>query len=73
VGFVVEKVALGLAYSEYFGFCCQCSFHQILHSHNHPLQVQQTKSGRRASEPSMDSTPHYANKKKLKELFTIME
>jgi hypothetical protein len=39
VGFVVDKVALGQVFSEYFGFPCQFSFHQILH-HNHAGQVQ---------------------------------
>jgi hypothetical protein len=34
VGFVVDKVALGQVFSEYFGFPCQSSFHQILHRHN---------------------------------------
>jgi hypothetical protein len=28
--FVVEKVALGQVFSEYFGFPCQISFHQLL-------------------------------------------
>jgi hypothetical protein len=39
VGFVVNKVALGRVFSEYFGFPCQSSFHQILHHHNHPGQA----------------------------------
>jgi hypothetical protein len=39
MGFVVDKVALGQVFSEYFGFPYQLSFHQILH-HNHPGQVQ---------------------------------
>jgi hypothetical protein len=39
VGFVVDKVALRQVFSEYFGFPCH-SFHQILHPHNHPGQVQ---------------------------------
>jgi hypothetical protein len=40
VGFMVDKVASGLVFSEYFGFPCQnCSFHQLLHHHNHPGQV----------------------------------
>jgi hypothetical protein len=39
VGFVVDKVAPGQVFSEYFGFPCH-SFHQILHLHNHPGQVQ---------------------------------
>jgi hypothetical protein len=40
VWFVVDKVELGQVFSEYFGFPCQSSFHQILHHHNHPGQVQ---------------------------------
>jgi hypothetical protein len=28
VGFVVDKVALGQVFSEYFGFPCQSSFHE---------------------------------------------
>jgi hypothetical protein len=30
VGFVVDKVALGQVFSEYFGFPSQSSFHQFL-------------------------------------------
>jgi hypothetical protein len=33
--FVVDKVALGQVFSEYFGFPCQFSFHQFLHNHHH--------------------------------------
>jgi hypothetical protein len=33
VGFVVDKVALGQVFSEYFGFPCQFSFHRLLHIH----------------------------------------
>jgi hypothetical protein len=40
VGFVVDKVALGQDFSDYFGFSCQYSFHQIPHPHNYPGQVQ---------------------------------
>jgi hypothetical protein len=41
VGFVVDKVASGQIFSEYFGFPCQNrSFHQLLHPQNHPGQVQ---------------------------------
>jgi hypothetical protein len=43
MGFVVDKVALGQVFSEYFGYPCESSFHQILHHHhhhNHPGQVQ---------------------------------
>jgi hypothetical protein len=35
VGFVVDKVALGQVFSEYFSFPCQSSFHQLLHNHPH--------------------------------------
>jgi hypothetical protein len=35
VGFVVDKVALGQVLSEYLGFPCQSSFHQILHNHHY--------------------------------------
>jgi hypothetical protein len=35
-GFVVDKVALGQVFSEYFGLPCQASFHP----HNHPGKVQ---------------------------------
>jgi hypothetical protein len=40
VGFVVDKVALGQIFSEYFVFPSQSSFHQIIHHHNHQGQVQ---------------------------------
>jgi hypothetical protein len=33
--FVVDKVALGQVFSEYFGFPCQSSFQQLLHNHPH--------------------------------------
>jgi hypothetical protein len=34
VGFVVDSVALGQVFSEYFGFPCQFSFHQLLLIHD---------------------------------------
>jgi hypothetical protein len=36
VVFVVDKVALGQVFSEYFSFPCQPSFHQFLLHHNQP-------------------------------------
>jgi hypothetical protein len=40
VGFVVDKVASGQVFSEYFGFPCQNrSFHKHLHHHNHLGQL----------------------------------
>jgi hypothetical protein len=35
-GHVVDKVALGQAFSEYFDFPCKFSFHQLLHTHHQP-------------------------------------
>jgi hypothetical protein len=41
VGFVVDKVASGQVFFEYFDFPCQNhSFHQLLYLHNHAGQVQ---------------------------------
>jgi hypothetical protein len=34
VGFAVDKVALGQAFSEYSGFPCQFSCHRLLHIHH---------------------------------------
>jgi hypothetical protein len=36
VGFVLNKVALGQGFSEYFGYPCQFSFHKLLHNYYHP-------------------------------------
>jgi hypothetical protein len=35
VGFVVNRVAMGRVFFEYFGFPCQFSFHRLLHIHHH--------------------------------------
>jgi hypothetical protein len=37
--FVVDKVAMGHVFSEYFGFPCQLSFHRLLHIHHLLLVV----------------------------------
>jgi hypothetical protein len=34
VGFVVDKVALGQVFSEYFSSPCQFSYHRLLHTHH---------------------------------------
>jgi hypothetical protein len=34
VGFVLDKIALGQVFSEYFGFPCQLSFHRLFHAHH---------------------------------------
>jgi hypothetical protein len=36
VGSVVDKVALGQVFSEYFSFPCQFSVHRLLHTHHLP-------------------------------------
>jgi hypothetical protein len=65
VGFVVDKVALGQGFSEYFGFPCQSSFHQILHHHNHPGQVQYAIQRPTCRlDPAWTPPPHYVNLKK---------
>jgi hypothetical protein len=35
VNFVVDKVALGQVFSQYFDFTYQSSFHQLLYNHHH--------------------------------------
>jgi hypothetical protein len=35
MGFVMDKVALGQDFSEYFGFLCE-TFYRLLHTHHHP-------------------------------------
>jgi hypothetical protein len=45
--FVVDKVALGQVFSEYFGFPCQISFHQLLQKSSSIIGVCTTgQSGR---------------------------
>jgi hypothetical protein len=62
MGFVVDKVALGQVFSEYFKSPCQPSFHQILHHHNHTgAGYYRPISGRRAEWTQLDSTPHNVN------------
>jgi hypothetical protein len=59
VGFVVDILASAKGFSEYFGFPCQNrSFHQFLHPHNHPGQVQQASIGRSA-EWTQYGFPHH--------------
>jgi hypothetical protein len=52
VGFVVDKVALGQVFSEYFGFLCQFSFHRLLHIHHHLPSGATTINQLVAEEPS---------------------
>jgi hypothetical protein len=35
MGFLMDKLALGQVFSEYFGFPCQLSFRQIIDTYHH--------------------------------------
>jgi hypothetical protein len=58
---VVDKVALGQVFSEYFGFPANLNFTKLSiiiitwGKYNRPI------SGRRAEWTQLDSSPHYAN------------
>jgi hypothetical protein len=52
VGFVVDEVVLGQVFSEYFGFPCQFSFHQVLHIHHHTSAGDGTIGQKMADVPS---------------------
>jgi hypothetical protein len=65
VGFLVDKVALGQVFSEYFGFSCQLSFHRLLHSHHHLSSGAGTIGQLVADVPSgLSLTPPQETKKK---------
>jgi hypothetical protein len=65
VGFVVDKVAMGQVFSEYFSFPCQFSFHRLLHSHHHLSSGAGTIGQLVADIPSgLSLTPTPRNKKK---------
>jgi hypothetical protein len=68
VGFVVDKVALGRVFSEYFGFLCQSLFHQILHHHNHPGQATIDQSVAAVLDP-VGLNPPLSELKKIVKLF----
>jgi hypothetical protein len=65
VEFVVDKVALGQVLSEYFGFPCQFSFHQLLHIHHHTSSGPGTIGQTVANIPSgLNFTPPQETKKR---------
>jgi hypothetical protein len=74
VGFVVDKVALGQVFSEYFGFPCQSSFHRIiLHPHNHRGRHNRTVNGRGAEWTQFGlHPPLYAKKNKKNEMLGLV-
>jgi hypothetical protein len=70
VGFVVNKVALGQVFSEYFGFPCQFSFHRLLHIHHHLSSGAGTTGQLVADVPSgLSLTPPQETKKKKSVVF----
>jgi hypothetical protein len=60
VGFVVNKMALGQVFPEYFGFPCQ-SFHRFLQHHKHPGLAQLAIGSRSVEWTQFNSAPHYSN------------
>jgi hypothetical protein len=67
MGFVVDKVALGQVFSEYFGFPLQFSFHRLLHIH-HLSSGAGTIGQLVADVPSgLSVTPPQETKKKAKQ------
>jgi hypothetical protein len=60
---MVDKVVLGQAFSEYFGFPCQSSFHQFLHNHHHLSSRAVTIGQYMAAVPEVP--PHKLKKKKV--------
>jgi hypothetical protein len=64
VGFVVNKVALGHVFSEYFVFPCQFSFHRLLHIHHH-LSSGAGTIGQVVADVPSGLTPPQETKKKL--------
>jgi hypothetical protein len=54
VRFVVDTMALGQVFSEYFGSPCQSSFHQILHPHS---TIGPLVAGRRAEWTQLQTPP----------------
>jgi hypothetical protein len=73
VGFVVNKVALGQFFTEYFGFLCQFSLHRLLHTHHHPSSGAGTIGQIVADVPSgLSLTPPQKTRKENKrKIFTF--
>jgi hypothetical protein len=64
---VVDKVALGQVFSEYFGFPSQFSFHRLLHIHHHLPSGAGTTGQLVADVPSgLGLTPRQESEKKKK-------
>jgi hypothetical protein len=66
MGFVVDKVALGQVFSEYFGFPGQFSFHRLLHVHHLSSGVGKIDQLVADVPSGLSLTPHQETKKKFK-------
>jgi hypothetical protein len=71
-GFVIDKVALGQFFSEYFGFPCQFSFHRLFYNHLRLSSGAGTAGQIVADVPSgLSLTPPQETKKKLNRQFEV--
>jgi hypothetical protein len=57
VRFVVDNVALGQVFSEYFGFPYKSSFHQLFHNHPHLSSGAGTMGQKWSQYKGLNSTP----------------
>jgi hypothetical protein len=62
MGFLMDKVALGQVFFEYFGFPCQFSFHRLLHTHH--LSSGAGTIDQEWPTYQVDSVSHHPKKKK---------
>jgi hypothetical protein len=67
VGFVVDKLALGQVFSEYFGFPCQSLFHQLLYNHPH-LSSGACTTGQKWPQYLADLIPPHQEKNKKEDI-----
>jgi hypothetical protein len=74
VEFVVDKVALGQVFSEYFGFPCQSSLHRLLHNHHHHHRSSGARTiGQQWQTYQVDSvSPHPEKLKSFLGLFLLL-
>jgi hypothetical protein len=66
VGFVVDKVAMGQVFSEYYGFLCQFSFHRLLRTHHHLSRA--GTIGKIVADNQVDSVSPHPKKLNLKKI-----
>jgi hypothetical protein len=72
VGFVVDKVALGQVFSEYFGFPCKSSFQQLLHNHPHLSSGAGTIGQKRPQYKGLSPTPPAIKKKHYTSIWKVL-